>query len=127
MRIIASDEAPKAIGPYVQAVALDGLLYSSGQIALTPEGQFVGGDIETQADQVFRNLQAVLAEAGAGLSNVLKTTVFVIDLNDFGRLNAIYARWFGDHKPARSTVQVARLPLDALVEIEVVARVPSSR
>jgi 2-iminobutanoate/2-iminopropanoate deaminase len=124
MRVIDTDAAPKAIGPYVQAIAVDGWLYSSGQIPLTPEGELTARGIEEQTEQVFNNLRAVLAGAGASLTDVVKTTVFVQDLNDFARLNAVYERQFGPHKPARSTVQVARLPRDALVEIEVVCRLP---
>ena len=124
MRVIETNAAPKAIGPYSQAIAVDGWLYSSGQIPLTPGGELVAGGIEEQTEQVFSNLKAVLAEAGASLGDVVKTTVFVQDLNDFARLNAVYERHFGAHKPARSTVQVARLPRDALVEIEVICRLP---
>lgn len=122
--IINTPDAPAAIGPYSQAMVVDGWLYSSGQIPLTAEGKLVEGDIEAQTRQVFANLRAVLAEAGTDLSRVVKTTVFVKDLNDFARLNAVYAEAFGAHKPARSTVEVARLPRDVLVEIEVIARLP---
>lgn len=122
MRVISTNEAPAAIGPYAQAIVADGWLFTSGQIPLTAAGQLAGSDIESQTEQVFDNLAAVLAAAGASLTQVVKTTVFVQDLNDFARLNAVYERRFGSHKPARSTVQVARLPRDVLVEIEVVAR-----
>jgi 2-iminobutanoate/2-iminopropanoate deaminase len=125
MKIIDTNTAPKAIGPYSQAVVINGMLYSSGQIPLTPDGELVTGDIEAQTEQVFRNLKAVLASAGASLGDVVKTTVFVRDLNDFVRLNAVYERHFGTHKPARSTVEVARLPRDAAVEVEVICRLPS--
>ena len=118
-----TDHAPAAIGPYAQAIVADGWLFTSGQIPLTAAGQLSGSDIESQTEQVFDNLAAVLAAAGASLTQVIKTTVFVQDLNDFARLNAVYERRFGSHKPARSTVQVARLPRDVLVEIEVVARI----
>lgn len=121
-KTIHSDNAPKAIGPYSQAMMADGWIYTSGQLPMTAAGDMVEGDIEAQTEQVFRNLQAVLAAAGASLAQVVKATVFVKDLNDFARLNAVYDRAFGGHKPARSTVEVARLPRDALVEIEVVAR-----
>jgi 2-iminobutanoate/2-iminopropanoate deaminase len=124
MKVIHTDAAPKAIGPYCQGIVANGLLYSSGQIPLTPAGELVAGDIEAQTEQVFSNLKAVLEAAGASLRDVIKTTVFVQDLGDFARLNAVYERNFGAHKPARSTVQVARLPRDALVEIEVICRVP---
>jgi 2-iminobutanoate/2-iminopropanoate deaminase len=122
MNIVQTDNAPKAIGPYSQAMMVDGWIYTSGQLPMTAAGEMVEGDIEAQTEQVFRNLQAVLAAAGASLAQVVKATVFVKDLNDFARLNAVYDRAFGGHKPARSTVEVARLPRDALVEIEVVAR-----
>jgi 2-iminobutanoate/2-iminopropanoate deaminase len=122
MNIVQTDNAPKAIGPYSQAMMVDGWIYTSGQLPMTAASEMVEGDIEAQAEQVFRNLQAVLAAAGASLAQVVKATVFVKDLNDFARLNAVYDRAFGGHKPARSTVEVARLPRDALVEIEVVAR-----
>jgi 2-iminobutanoate/2-iminopropanoate deaminase len=121
MKVIDTNAAPKAIGPYSQAIVVDGWLFTSGQIPLTPSGELVAGDIEAQTEQVFSNLAAVLAAAGASLGDVVKTTVFVTNLNDFARLNAIYERHLGAHKPARSTVQVARLPRDVLVEIEVAA------
>jgi 2-iminobutanoate/2-iminopropanoate deaminase len=116
MNIVQTDKAPKAIGPYSQAMMADGWIYTSGQLPMTAAGDMVEGDIEAQTEQVFRNLEAVLTEAGASLAQVVKATVFVKDLNDFARLNAVYDRAFGGHKPARSTVEVARLPRDALVE-----------
>ena len=123
MKIVTSPQAPAAIGPYSQAVVVDGWLYSSGQIPLTPQGDMVAGDIEAQTEQVFDNLASVLAAADASLAHVVKATVFMRDLNDFARLNAVYERRFAGHKPARSTVQAARLPRDVSVEIEVIARV----
>ena len=123
MHVISTSEAPAAIGPYAQAIVADGWLFTSGQIPLTAAGQLSGSGIESQTEQVFDILAAVLAAAGISLAQVVKTTVFVQDLNDFARLNAVYERRFGSHKPARSTVQVARLPRDVLVEIEVVARI----
>lgn len=99
-------------------------MFCSGQIPLTPEGTVAGTDIEAQAEQVFRNIRAILKEAGTNLDAVVKATVFVKDLNDFGKLNAVYERNFGAHKPARSTVEVSRLPRDVLLEIEVIARLP---
>ncbi len=111
--------APAAIGPYCHAVKTGGLLYTSGQIPLDLEGNLASG-IEAQTEQVFDNLAAVLATAGTSFDKVVKATVFVTDLGDFAALNAIYARRFGDHKPARSTVQVAALPRGASVEIELV-------
>nr|MBL8411187.1 deaminase [Dechloromonas sp.] len=122
MHVVSTPEAPAAIGPYAQAIVADGWVFTSGQIPLTTAGQVAGNDIESQTEQVFDNLGAVLAAAGASLAQVVKSTVFVQDLNDFARLNAVYERRFGSHKPARSTVQVARLPRDVQVEIEVVAR-----
>ena len=124
MNIIQTDRAPQAIGPYSQATVVERWLFTSGQIPLTAAGELVDGDIEAQTEQVFRNLEAVLAAAGKSLADVVKTTVFVKDLNDFARLNAVYERHFGTHKPARSTVEVARLPRDVLVEIEVICRLP---
>jgi len=122
MHAIQTEAAPKAIGPYSQAIVVDGWLFTSGQIPLTPSGELVAGGIEEQTEQVFSNLAGVLARADATFGDVVKTTVFVQDLNDFAQLNAVYERRFGSHKPARSTVQVARLPRDVLVEIEVVCR-----
>jgi 2-iminobutanoate/2-iminopropanoate deaminase len=121
MEFVATTKAPAAIGPYSQGVILNGLFFSSGQIPLTPDGQMVDGSVEEQTHAVFANLKAVLAEAGSSLSQVLKATVFIQDMNDFGKVNEIYASYFGDHKPARSTVEVARLPKDAKIEIEVIA------
>jgi 2-iminobutanoate/2-iminopropanoate deaminase len=122
MHVIATSAAPAAIGPYAQAIVADGWVFTSGQIPLDAAGQLVGSDIASQTEQVFDNLTAVLAAAGASLAEVVKSTVFVQDLNDFAQLNTVYERRFASHKPARSTVQVARLPRDVLVEIEVVAR-----
>jgi 2-iminobutanoate/2-iminopropanoate deaminase len=122
MEIVATAGAPKAIGPYCQAITHAGLVYCSGQIALNPETmKVVEGGIEAQTEQVLKNLTAVLNAAGSDLSRVLKVTVFLSNLEDFPRMNAVYERAFRGHAPARSTVQVARLPLDALVEIECIA------
>lgn len=123
--IIQTDAAPQAIGPYSQAVAFGNLLFTSGQIPLTPTGDFVDGTIEEQTNQVLANLKAVLEAAGASLANVVKSTVFLADMNEFAAFNKIYELHFGGHRPARSTVQVARLPRDARVEIEVVAALPN--
>ncbi len=120
-----SDDAPAAIGPYSQAVSFGGLLYTSGQVALDPAtGAIVEGGFEAQARRVFTNLEAVLASAGCSFSDVLKATVFIQDFADFAKLNEIYAEHMGDHRPARSTVQVAALPKAALVEIDFIARIP---
>ena len=123
MKYVATDKAAAAIGPYSQGVVSGDMFYSSGQIPLTPAGDIAGDTIGEQAHQVFANLKAVLAEAGSSLDNVIKTTVFIKDMDDFAALNEIYASYFGDHKPARSTVEVARLPKDVKVEIEVIAKV----
>lgn len=121
-KIIQTADAPAAVGPYSQAVALGEMLYTSGQIALDPAtGKMVEGDVQAQTEQVFRNLEAVLVAGGASLASVVKATVFLKDMNDFAAFNAVYAQRFGDARPARSTVEVARLPLDALVEIEAIA------
>lgn len=117
--------APAAIGPYSQAVSHAGILYTSGQVAIDPAtGELVTGGFEAQAEQVFRNLRQVLAAAGAGFPDVLKSTVYLASMADFPTLNRIYTAAFGDHKPARSTVQAAALPKNALVEIDLVARLP---
>jgi reactive intermediate/imine deaminase len=122
MEIVATDGAPKAIGPYCQAITHAGFVYCSGQIPLDPVTmKVVEGGIEAQTEQVLKNLTAVLKAAGSDSSKVLKTTVFLSNLADFPKMNAVYERAFGDHAPARSTVEVARLPLDVLVEIECIA------
>ena len=121
MKAVSTTKAPAAIGPYVQGMIVNGMFYSSGQIPLTAEGIMVEGSITEQTHQVFANLKAVLEEAGSSLQQVVKTTVFIKDMNDFAVINEIYGQHFGDHKPARSTVEVARLPKDAQVEIEVIA------
>ena len=121
--IIHSDNAPAAVGPYSQAVKIGGnLIYTAGQVALDPATmKLVAGGVEAQTHQVLKNLQAVLTAAGSNLSNVIKTTVFLADINDYKAVNGVYAQYFTESPPARSAVQVAALPLGALVEIEVVA------
>ena len=122
MDYIASNDAPKAIGPYSQAVREGNLLFLSGQIPLDPAtGELVQGDFATQARRVFDNLRAVLDAAGATFANVTRATVYLTDLGNFQALNAIYAEAFGDHKPARSTVGVASLPKGANVEVDLIA------
>lgn len=122
MDIIATNDAPKAIGPYSQAVKVGNVLYTSGQIALDPAtGNLVDGDFAAQAKRVFKNLEAVLAAGGAGFGNVVKATVYLTDLANFVTLNEIYAAYFGETKPARSTVGVAQLPKGGLVEIDLIA------
>jgi 2-iminobutanoate/2-iminopropanoate deaminase len=123
MRKVDTKKAPAAIGPYCQGIVTDRLFFSSGQIPLTPEGEMVNGSLEEQTHQVFSNLKAVLEEAGASLQTVVKATVFLKDMNTFAAFNEVYAEYFSEHKPARSCVEVARLPKDALVEIEVIASV----
>jgi 2-iminobutanoate/2-iminopropanoate deaminase len=125
MKFHHTDDAPKAIGPYSQAVSTDGWLYTSGQVGFDPAtGELVSGGFEAQARRVFENLRQVLASAGCSFRDVVKATVYVVDLADFPKLNAIYAEAMGDHRPARSTVQVAGLPKGALVEIDLVAKLP---
>jgi 2-iminobutanoate/2-iminopropanoate deaminase len=122
MDYVATDGAPKAIGPYSQAVTHHGILYTSGQIPLDPAtGSLVEGDFAAQSHQVFRNLEAVLREAGSSFDRVLKATVYVTDLGNFQTLNTIYAEYFGSHKPARTTVEVKGLPKGATLEIDLVA------
>ncbi len=120
---VVSDKAPAAIGPYSQAVKVNGMVYTSGVIPLDPStGDIVGDDISAQAERVFQSLSALLEDAGASMSSVVKTTCFLQDLNDFATFNEIYARYFnGEITPARSTVQVAKLPKGVLVEVEAVA------
>lgn len=122
MQQVHTDNAPAAIGPYSQAIVANGFVFTAGQVPFDPQTmQLVQGDIAAQTEQVMKNLQAILTQAGADLSSVVKTTCFLQDMNDFAAMNEVYARHFGEHKPARSTVQVARLPRDAAVEIECVA------
>ena len=122
MDYVVTEGAPKAIGPYSQAVMHHGIVYTSGQISLDPAtGNLVEGDFAAQAHRVFRNLEAVLHQAGSSFDRVLKATVYVTDLANFQTLNAIYAEYFGSHKPARTTVEVKGLPKGAALEIDLVA------
>lgn len=124
MKIVHSDQAPKAVGPYSQAIAHDGLLYSSGQIGLIPEkGELAGSDVETQAVQVTKNLSAVLSATGAATDDIIKCNIYLVDMADFPKINAIYADWLGEHRPARATVAVAQLPLGARIEIDLIAKI----
>jgi len=121
-QIVRTEAAPQAIGPYSQAVVAGGLVFASGQIPIDPAtGQFVEGGVAEQTRQVLRNLSEVLEAAGTSPGSVVKTTVFLADMNDFAEMNAAYAEFFGENPPARSTVQAARLPRDARVEIDVIA------
>lgn len=126
-QIISTDNAPKAIGPYSQAVAWNGLVYLSGQIPLDPAtGQLVEGGVAEQTVRVLDNLKAVLEASGSDLAHVLKTTVFLKDMGEFGAMNEIYGRYFSENPPARATVEAARLPRDVRVEIECVAAVKTA-
>ena len=121
---VHSDKAPKAVGPYSQAVVHEGVLYASGQIGLLPQsGEMAGDSVEAQTRQVLRNLTAVLQQAGADVADILKVNIFLMDMNDFATVNAIYSEWLGTHRPARATVAVAALPLGARVEMDLIARV----
>jgi len=120
--IVSTDKAPGAIGPYSQAIKAGGMVFCSGQIPIDPAtGDFVSDVVAEQTEQVLRNLSEVLAAAGSGLDQVVKTTVFLADMNDFAEMNEVYSRFFSENKPARATVQAARLPRDARVEIECIA------
>ena len=124
MHSISTEKAPAAIGPYSQGVVVNGLLFASGQIALSPEtGELVGATIEEQAEQVMKNFGALLADAGTDFDHVVKTTCFLEDISDFAKFNAVYAKSFGQKLPARSAVGIDKLPKGALVEVEVIASV----
>lgn len=123
MQIVSTSQAPKAIGPYAQAIVIDGWIHTSGQIPLTATGEKVSGDIAAQTEQVFDNLEAVLAAGDSGLDRVVSVTVYMTDLGEFAQMNEVFARRFGEHRPARSTVQVAALPTGARVEIAAIARI----
>jgi 2-iminobutanoate/2-iminopropanoate deaminase len=123
MKVVQTNQAPAAIGPYSQGIIVNNLFYSSGQIPLTAEGTMVDGDVKVQTHQVFENLNAVLTAAGASFDTVVKATVFIKSMDDFAAVNEVYGEYFSSNKPARSCVEVARLPKDSLVEIEVVALV----
>jgi 2-iminobutanoate/2-iminopropanoate deaminase len=122
--IVATDGAPAAIGPYSQAIVANGLVFTAGQLPLDPETMtLVTGDVTVQTERVMENLAAILAAAGSGFDRVVKTTCFLADLNDFAAFNAVYGRFLGNNPPPRSTVQVAKLPLGSLVEVECIALV----
>ncbi|MDQ0209184.1 2-iminobutanoate/2-iminopropanoate deaminase [Alkalicoccobacillus murimartini] len=123
MKTVYTNQAPEAIGPYSQGIIVNNLFYSSGQIPLKPNGELLEGDVQEQTHQVFANLKAVLSEAGSSLDSVVKATVFIKNMDEFPLINEVYGSYFDTHKPARSCVEVARLPKDVLVEIEVIALV----
>jgi 2-iminobutanoate/2-iminopropanoate deaminase len=119
---VNTSAAPAAIGPYSQAIVANGLVFTAGQIPLDPHTmELVGDDAGAQTERVMQNLSAILVAVGASLDSVVKTTVFLSDMNDFAAMNEVYGRYFGDHRPARSTVQAARLPKDVMVEIDAIA------
>ena len=121
MKFISTIEAPQAIGPYSQAVVVNGFVYTSGQIGLLPNGELVGNDVESQTHQVMKNLFYVLEAANAQFNDVIKTTIYLEDMCDFDKINAIYAHYFGTHKPVRSTVAVRSLPKNVKIEIDCMA------
>ncbi|TRZ36439.1 RidA family protein [Niallia circulans] len=121
MKIVQTSGAPAAIGPYSQGIIVNNMFYSSGQIPLTAEGELLQGNVQEQTHQVFKNLAAVLKEANASFETIVKATVFIKNMDDFAAINEVYGQYFNVHKPARSCVEVARLPKDVLVEIEVIA------
>ena len=120
-KVIATDKAPAAIGPYSQAIEIGNLVFTSGQIPVNPATGEIPEGVEAQAEQAFTNIRELLAAAGTSIENVIKTTVFIKDMNDFGKINEIYAKFFTGAYPARSCVEVARLPKDVLIEIEAIA------
>lgn len=123
-RIITTDQAPAAVGPYSQGVVLDGWIWTCGQVALDPAtGKMVGSDAATQADRALQNVKAILHAAGATLDQVVRTTVYLTNMDDFGAVNEVYARYFSNAFPARACVEVSRLPLGALVEIDAIAKI----
>jgi len=123
MKFVQTKKAPSAIGPYSQAVVANGIVYTSGQIALTPDGVMLEDDVVIQTKQVLKNLEAVLVKAGSSMDKVLKTTIFIASMDDFVTINEIYEKAFGSHKPARATVAVKTLPKNALVEIDAIGLV----
>lgn len=122
MKVIKTLEAPAAIGPYSQAIKANGFLFISGQIPLTPNGELAGDDIKTQTKQVLKNLKVILKEADLSLKDTVKTTIFLKNMDDFSVVNEIYAQAFKEHKPARSTIEISKLPKDVLIEIELIAK-----
>jgi 2-iminobutanoate/2-iminopropanoate deaminase len=123
MEFLHTNNAPEAIGPYSQAVKVNGLLYTSGQIALTVKGEMIENDIKKQTKQIFKNINAILVDNDSAMNNVIKINIFLTDMNDFGVVNVIMADVFGDHKPVRSTVAVKTLPKNAMIEMDIIATV----
>ena len=123
MEILNTVNAPQAIGPYSQAIKVNGLMYSSGQIALKPNGEMLENDIKKQTRQIFANLRAILEDNGGSIESIIKINIFLTDMNDFGIVNVLMAEEFGDHKPVRSTVEVAGLPKNAMIEMDIIAKV----
>lgn len=123
MKSINATNAPKALGPYCHAVVVDNLVFISGQIPLNQKGEIVSDDVKVQTEQVIENLKKVLEESGASLNNVVKSMIFIKDMNDFQDINSVYGQYFNEHLPARSCVEVARLPKDVKVEIEMIAKI----
>lgn len=121
MKVLHTDKAPAAVGPYSQAIQVDNLIFTSGQIPLNAEGELINDDIQAATRQSLDNIIAILENAGSSLDKVVKTTVFLTDISNFGPMNEVYAEYFGDHKPARSCIEIGALPKDAIVEIEVIA------
>ena len=123
MKFLNTINAPAAIGPYSQAVKVNGLLYSSGQIALTADGVMLENDIKKQTRQIFKNINAILEDNGGSIESIIKINIFLTDMNDFGVVNVLMAEEFGDHKPVRSTVEVSALPKNAMIEMDIIAKV----
>ena len=123
MELLHTDNAPAAIGPYSQAVKINGLLYTSGQIALTPLGEMIENDIKKQTRQIFANIRAILEDSESAMDKVIKINIYLTDMNDFGIVNVIMAEEFGDHKPVRSTIAVKTLPKNAMIEMDIIAQV----
>ncbi|MBF7017908.1 RidA family protein [Staphylococcus durrellii] len=123
MKVINTNNAPEALGPYSHATEINGLLFTSGQIPLNTDGQIVSDDVQEQTRQVLENLKVVLGAAGSDIESVVKATIFIKDMNEFQKINEIYGEYFSEHQPARSCVEVARLPKDVKVEIELIAKI----
>ena len=123
MKVVNTSKAPEALGPYSHATVINGLVFTSGQIPLNLDGEIVSDDVKAQTKQVLENVKVVLDEAGSDIDSVIKATIFIADMNEFQNINEVYGEYFAEHQPARSCVEVARLPKDVKVEIEVIAEV----